>query len=196
MFDPETDSMVHAACGVFLKGAELASLGELNYFDMSNDLTGLCFSAVKFLALHISAAAGFSPVNDEVVIDALEYMLENLSKPITTPLSAVFQNPCALRRTHGLKISVLKQHARFWITERACRLRQQKWDTPIRRRCCMRSVRLRQPQGNRTGKQSLTVSANKPAVRAPPISPKSHMFLYVLQLYIKNTANIGIQQMY
>ena len=83
MFDPETDGMVHAACGVFLKGAELASLGELNYFDMSNDLTGLCFSAVKFLALHISAAAGFSPVNDEVVIDALEYMLENLSKPIT-----------------------------------------------------------------------------------------------------------------
>lgn len=83
MFNPEHDSVVSAACNVFLKCAELASLGKLNYFDMSNDLTVLCFSAVKFLALHISEAAGFSPVNDEVIIDALEYMLENLSKSIT-----------------------------------------------------------------------------------------------------------------
>lgn len=82
-FDPRRDDMIMSACKIFLKGAELSSAGKLNYADMSDELTALCFSAVKFLALRISASNGFFPVNDEVIIDALEYMLENLSSSVT-----------------------------------------------------------------------------------------------------------------
>ncbi len=81
--NPIGDEMSEAACAIFLKGAELSENGSLNYSDMSDELTGLCFSAVKFLAFKIAAASGFSPVNDEIVIDALEYMLENLSSPLS-----------------------------------------------------------------------------------------------------------------
>ncbi len=82
IFDPAKDSMTETACTVFLKGAELAACGRLNCSDMSDELTGFCFSAVKFLALHISEANGFLPVNDEIVIDALEYMLGNIHEHI------------------------------------------------------------------------------------------------------------------
>lgn len=82
IFDPSADETVGSACKIFLRGAELSAHGALNCSDTADPLTELCFSAVKFLALRISAENGFAPVNDEIVIDSLEYMLANVSAPI------------------------------------------------------------------------------------------------------------------
>ena len=49
---------------------------------MSAPLTGLSFCDVKLIPLQISEENGFLPVNDEIVIDALEYMLGNIHEHI------------------------------------------------------------------------------------------------------------------
>lgn len=81
--DPNTDEMMSSACRVFLDGAVLASEKRLNISDLSDNLTTLCTSAIKYLAHRVAEINGFLPVSDEVVIDSLEYMLENMSRSIT-----------------------------------------------------------------------------------------------------------------
>lgn len=81
--DPNTDEMMSAACRVFLDGAVMASEKLLDISDLSDNLTELCVSAIKYLAHRAAKINGFSPVSDEVVIDSLEYMLENMSGHIT-----------------------------------------------------------------------------------------------------------------
>lgn len=79
---PNTDVMTNAACSMFLTGAEQAEKGMFDFCDISDKQTELCFSAVKYLTVHISELNGFFPVDDDVIIEVLEYMMKNLSKDL------------------------------------------------------------------------------------------------------------------
>ena len=72
IFSPETDKMMYAAYRVFLEGAELRN-------GKSDELF---FAAVKYLVCRGAEICGFTFLNDEIIIDALEYMIEHISENI------------------------------------------------------------------------------------------------------------------
>lgn len=82
VFNPKNDKMIAAACKVFLHGVEQASKGKFDLYDSLDVQTELCLSAVKYLVVQLSETEGFFPLDDKLIIDVLEYMMENLSSKL------------------------------------------------------------------------------------------------------------------